>query len=380
MREQVVFLSYINFSDPTAGAARMRMYSKMLQSMSVENFLYSIYDFYAIHACVNKLNSSRYLRFISYPARLCLYVLSLNKFIKSDCKVVFYLYPTKQVLLDYLLIIYLKFIKRQRVFLEVNEVRRYGQGVKLKSIRYFKYVLHERLAKYFDGLVCISKNIEDYYKRYNKNILRVPILSDDNAYQSNCNYKADRPFNIGFTGSIHLQKENLAIFFEALQHISNNGFTIRFNLYGRISDPKVFYRIVNYYSLAKIVVYHGVVKQDLLPEVMAKQDLLVLPRAENKQNRFGFSTKLSEYLVSGVPVLLTDVSDNLVYLTHGENCLVADFNNPESFAKQVEALIINYISIAPTLAKNAFEVTEEKFNYRIHADGYSKFLASGGEK
>src|SRR5690554_4107483 len=200
-----------------------------------------------------------------------------------------------------LVIVYLRLIKRKKVYLEVNEVRRYGQGVQSKSLKYYKYALHERLAKYFNGLVCISTNIEAYYKQYNQNTLRVPILTNtDVNYCNNCDYKEGQIFNIGFTGSVHLQKENLLVFFSALRILADKGYDIKFNLYGPIYNSESFYKKVSSAGLNNVVQYHGVVQQELLPQEMAKQNLLVLPRAENNQNKYGFSTKLSEYMVSGV--------------------------------------------------------------------------------
>lgn len=380
MTGEVVFLSYIDFSDSTAGASRSRLYSKMLRTESVKVTMYCIYDFYNSNWFAKKLNENRIVRNIIYPLRVFLYVMSIGKLMKNKDNVVFYLYPTTQVLLDYFLIIYLKFIRKRKVYLEVNEVRRYGLGVRSGSIKHFKYALHERLARYFDGLVCISKNIESYYRKYNKNILRIPILSDaDHAYIDNCNYINGDVFNIGFTGSIDIGKENLSVFFSALQSLTERGYPVAFNLYGHLFSPDEFYKEVSLYNLQDVVRYHGLLSQDLLPDVMAKQDLLVLPRAENDQNKYGFSTKLAEYLLSGVPVLITDVSDNLLYLTDRESCIVADYRCSKSFAENISGLIENYQLLAPGIAENAFNVSKEKLGYRVHAKSFKDFLISGSK-
>lgn len=374
MNGKVIFLGCINFNSSIAGAARVRMYSKMLQAEGVEVKFYSIFDFNQNKPSFDFLNKKN-VSFISYPLKILLYVLSVKKFIKSDSDIVFYLYPNGQVLLDYLLIFYLKMLKKQKIFLEINEIRRFGSNIETRSVKYFKYILHEHLAKYFNGLVCISKNIEMYYRKYNNNTLLVPILSDTgNVYKDNCSYQKGETFNICFTGSVHAEKENLAIFFSALRTTVKKGYPIIFNLYGPISYENEFYKLVDRYALSRVVKYHGVVEQKLLLDIFSKQDLLVLPRAQSKQNKYGFSTKLSEYLVSGVPTLITDVSDNLFYLTPGKDCLLADYSNPENFAQQIENLINNYDLLASNLAMNALKTAKRSFGYLIHANSFKVFL------
>lgn len=375
MKSKVIFLSYCDLCDSSARAARVKMYSKMLDNEGIENKYYSIYDFYNESPLIGVLNSNRYIRRFSYYFTIFAYVKSMKKYFSKECDTVFYLYPTTAISLDYFLIIYLKILNNQKIFLEVNEVRKWGGSVKEKSFSFFKYKLYERLSRNFTGLVCISKNIEAYYKKYNTNTLRIPILSNANIiYTNNCNYQKGRAFNIGFMGSIHIEKENLDIFFSALNQVSSKGYCIVFNMYGSISDKKKFYELVEFYSLKSIIKYHGVVEQNLIPSRLAIQDLLVLPRARTPQNMYGFSTKLSEYLVSGVPVLITDVSDNLVYLTPNEDCIIADFKSSKNFASQIESLITNYDSVAEKLAQNAFNVARKNFHYLTHSSNFKVFL------
>lgn len=377
MKKKVIFLSYIDFDNSTAGAARVKMYAKMLQEEGIKIEFYSIHDFYKTNPLWKKLNVNRYIRHLSYSFRITAYVLSIRKLEKSEQNIIFYLYPTTEILLDYLLVFYLKSLTNQKVFLEINEVRKWGNSVRKNSIKYFKYAQYEKLSYHFDGLVCISKNIEKHYRDYNNNTLRIPILSDTNiTYKNNCNYqiKKLKPFSIGFTGSIHIKKENLEVFFSALNKVSNKGYNIIFNLYGAISNEKDFSSLVSFYNLHDIVKYHGRIEHSLIPSVLNKQDLLVLPRAETLPNKYGFSTKLSEYLVSGVPVLVTDVSDNLAYLTPRIDCLLANFDSSDSFADQIENLIINYEVIAKELAENAFITANNNFNYLSHSKKFKDFL------
>ena len=67
------------------------------------------------------------------------------------------------------------------------------------------------------------------------------------------------------------------------------------------------------------VYYVGNLDPDDLQDEFSKYHLLILSRPLNPQTRYGFSTKLSDYLISDVPVLVTDVSDNSIYIRDGIN-------------------------------------------------------------
>jgi glycosyltransferase involved in cell wall biosynthesis len=377
-KNKVIFLSFIDFYGDTAGAARMRMYFRMLEAEGVEYKSYTMHDFYSLNAFARRLNSNKLVSVISDPLRILMYIFSIKKILNSEGSVVYYLYPTTRVLLDFLLILYLKFFRKNNIFLEVNEVRRFGVGIRKYSFSYFKYILHERLSAYFDGLVCISTNIEVYYRKYNLNTINIPILSDVNEpFKSNCTYNFADPFAIGFTGSVHVEKENLEVFLSGLSLLIGRGFSVTLNLYGPLYGKYKFFKMLNKYGISDCVKYHGIISAKNIPSILYEQDLLILPRAESMQNRYGFSTKLSEYLVSGVPILLTDVSDNLVYLTNKKDCLVADWKSDQSFSDQIESLILNYHDVAPVMAENAYEVARKNFYYKVSAAKYKKFIGAG---
>lgn len=108
----------------------------------------------------------------------------------SDRDNSFILYPTAFLSLEILSLLYLKLYHRHRIFYELNEVRKYSSAyeepMSFKRIGYsikkalFKFLFNvsQPLLSFYDGLICISRAIEGYGKRYNSNTLRVPILTD----------------------------------------------------------------------------------------------------------------------------------------------------------------------------------------------------------
>ncbi|MGO3181910.1 MAG: glycosyltransferase [Aequorivita sp.] len=374
---RVVFISYINFNASSAGAARVRMYQKMFDFNNTTYQLFSIEDYLnqSKSRFVKLLHVNKYIRYFSYPIRTLLYVLSLKQFIKPNDKVTFYLYPSTKPLLDYYFVYYLKLFKRQKIFCEINEVRRYGASIKEKSLEYYNYLFHERLSKKYDGLVCISTNIEAYYRKYNQNTIRVPIICDtDIDFIPNISFKKEEVFQIGFTGSVNIEKENLDIFFSALKKIKAKNYRFQLNLYGTVSNPLALNKLIKKYGLESHIVSHGFLKQSKIQNILTYQNLLILPRRENNQNKYGFSTKLSEYITSGVPILLTDVSDNMLYFTDQFDCLLAVAESDNSFVNKIEYLINNYEIIGEKMAYHAFETAKRNFDYKVHAEKFMIFL------
>ncbi len=72
-----------------------------------------------------------------------------------------------------------------------------------------------------------------------------------------------------------------------------------------------------------------------IPAVLAAADVLVVPRPESRSGRFGFPSKLPEYLALGRAVVASDVGDQARVVRHRENGLVV---TPGSAAALVEAL------------------------------------------
>lgn len=369
MNKKLVFISIFDPKSSIAGAVRMQMYSKMLDKEGID------FEFYSFQEN-KKFNNhgGGWVEKILKIIDVFIFVCNLRKFV-NDTSTVFFYYPLGSLFFEIMLLFYVKTIKKKKIFLEVNEVLKFGVSEKKGKISMLRYNFLERLSSFYDGIICISSNIKQYYLKYNTNSLLLPILSDMEQDGVNDSlYNNNSVFKIGFTGSIHIEKENLITVFKSLKHVVEKGFNVELNLYGLLYEEVRFNNLINEFKLGSVVKYHGCIDHDCVLSVLKSQNLLILPRARNKQNNYGFSTKLAEYLVSGVPILLTDVSDNLYYLTPDLDCLVADYNSYESFSEKIIFLINNYSVEAPKLSKNSYNKAYSNFNYKSHSKGFKNFL------
>lgn len=388
----------------TAGAARMRNYGKLLAEKNINvYFISSQFDSNIVINSKKKIsekvyvigepaliNKSYFLK-VQYPFRLFMFIKKIRRFADSlDGEVILYLYPSTRVLLDWYTIFYLRFLHKSNVFCEINELRKYAPSFSrkisfLKNIpkfilikkSIFLFSITEYLSHYFNGLICISTNILNYYSKYNSNLLLIPILSGTpKAIPTLPKYQNNDTFNMCFTGFIDVYKENFDVFFHALMLLKQKKKFFKFNMYGPLNNIEKckISKLLKYYQIEDNVVYHGFIESNKVQSVLMKNNLLISVRKETLQNKYGFSTKLSEYLVSGVPALITKVSDNSLYFKDKFNCFFTNPESPQQIAEKICDIINNYNHDSQVIGKNAIETTYKNFHYSNYSQSVSDFL------
>jgi glycosyltransferase involved in cell wall biosynthesis len=89
----------------------------------------------------------------------------------------------------------------------------------------------------------------------------------------------------------------------------------------------------------------------------------------------GFPSKLTEYMATGIPVVVTSVGEIPAYLKHRENAFLAKPDSAEAFAKELEYVLDNY-EYACHVAMNGKELTKTVFNYNYQAKRMIDFIRS----
>lgn len=326
------------------------------------------------------------------------YLLMIMRIAKQiNGEIIFYIYPQPSISIDILSLFYIKLLHRYKLFYDVNELRRAGlynralsknilkKGYDIVSYvtDYIKFYIEEILTKYYDGLVVISTNLEKYFKKYNDNLLKIPILSNtaENPFYKVPAYNDGETFLMCFAGWISLKKEGFDNFYKALSVIKSKHKEFVLHLYGPISKEQekiLLNGLPSEYRIKENIVYHGVVEQSALMEKLRRNHLLILPRPLNLQTKYGFSTKLSEYLVSGVPILVTDVSDNALYIKDGYNGFIVEPGDYKEMAEKIIYIITNYNDLKDIVSKNAYLTAEKYFNFYIYSDKLYNFLFGKG--
>ncbi len=319
-----------------------------------------------------------------------------SKVASGSSESVLYLYPTTFIFKDFIYLCYFKYIKRIRFFCEVNELRTaialtpapsdnvfiYLRN-RIKSVfDYIRYRINELQIPLYDGIVVISTALEQRFSRMARTIARVPILCDADEIVEHIPSELEpgATFRICFAGYIKYEKEGFDILYESLSLVNQHHITELY-LYGKLeeNDRQLLERLADKLKLADKIHYMGNIDPRSLPDEFSKYHLLILPRPLNKRTQYGFSTKLSEYLVSGVPVLVTDVSDNAIYIKDGHNGYIIEPGSSQVMADKIMDVIGEYNLKAAAIVNNAHITVREELDYRLYAKTYTNLFWPGGE-
>lgn len=112
------------------------------------------------------------------------------------------------------------------------------------------------------------------------------------------------------------------------------------------------------------VVFTGRVKAEDMPQLLKNAEVLALARPDNKQAKYGFPTKLGEYLLTGNPVVVTAVGDIPKFLTDGVSALIAPAENDEIFADKLN-WALEHPEECWNIGQKGKQVAMESFNAAV---------------
>ena len=94
-------------------------------------------------------------------------------------------------------------------------------------------------------------------------------------------------------------------------------------------------RLIDELGVQSAVVFTGIVPASEMPQILKNAAVLTLDRPDNIQAKYGFPTKLGEYLLTGNPVVITKVGDIPLFLEDGKSALLCEDNDPTGFASKL---------------------------------------------
>ena len=202
-----------------------------------------------------------------------------------------------------------------------------------------------------------EKMAEDYAIRYSRKFDVFPNPVEKIYVSSESDTNRD---GITFVGKIlNHNLKSILLLASALNHSDSN---LTFHIYSDIND-NLKKKIISKYSKTVI---HGWVKHDDIPEILRKSKILYLPISIDKQTvkftKYSMSTKMSEYLSSGVPILFHGPSGiAMTELIDKNKCGFVVKDNKESGLVTVVNLILTDKDNTRSIVNNAFNLFFEKF-------------------
>lgn len=250
---------------------------------------------------------------------------------------------------------------KYNIFYECTEVPFYGRKKTITA--WVKEKIKLYLAKRATGMLVISKALFNYFKEQGiKNITVVNMFVDFKRFE---NVKMDaKEKYIAYCGTISPFKDGVDCLIKAFANFASKHADYQLKIIGRFESAgaeKTLKGLVESLNIAKSVEFTGVVKPEEMPKLLCGAQILALARPDNEQARYGFPTKLGEYLATGKPVVVTHVGEIGDFLEDMVNCRMTVPGDPEAFADCMSWVANNY-SDAMKLGLVGKELTKSEFS------------------
>lgn len=219
-----------------------------------------------------------------------------------------------------------------------------------------------------DGIIAISKYLENYYKNRVNTIYIPPLVNkkDSKWNQNDINHDNENYLRLAYAGSPGKNKDKINKIVEFLY--SSKRRNIELNIIGITENEflNMYPEMTNILSqtLGKIK-FHGRISHEKVLNILKEMDFSIFFREKNIVTMAGFPTKFVESISCGVPVITTRTSDLWMYLKDGYNGFWIDDNIEKSLEKILERYEIENLK---GLKKN---VDTEMFNFSNYIHEFS---------
>ena len=289
---------------------------------------------------------------------------SRNSLYKKIAKVVTELYNDDSAIHLYGTPFLMRYLspKKYNFFIEFTEVPFYGRKHGLRASITEWYKLH--LAKKAKGLFVISQSLFDYYKSKGlKNIEVINMFVDGARFDSVINME-DRKKIITYCGTISPEKDGVNILLKAFKLVLKRHPDYTLQIVGKGETEALKREMENLsieLGISESVIFTGLVPFEEMPKLLIESEILALARPNNAFAKYGFPTKLGEYLCTGNPVVVTRVGEIGQFLTDKYNCIFAQPNNIEDFADKI-CWAIEHREECKRIGKEGREVSLTEFS------------------
>ena len=284
----------------------------------------------------------------------------------------------------------LRLKKKDTVFCVYGLMDAIGLLVKRSNVRFFYEVTEnpelmlplfktnpsiDGLIKSFmklTGLFVISSTLKDYFiekgiPEYKIHIINMTV--DAKRFE---NVKKNNPLEkyFAYCGTVSNNKDGVNDLLKAFAIVSKVHEDVKLYIIGKsiTSDEATQnLELIKELRISEKVVLTGVVSAERMPQLLKNAVGLVLDRPDNIQAKYGFPTKLGEYLMTANPVVVTSVGDIPLFLKDGYSALIAPPCNPKAFADKM-IWLLEHSEECKLIGERGRDVAMKHFNAQIETN------------
>ncbi len=126
-------------------------------------------------------------------------------------------------------------------------------------------------------------------------------------------------------------------------------------------------------ALQDNIIFAGYVSRNELLTLYKSSNALLIPLFDDLVSKARFPIKIGEYLLSGRPVITTNVGEVTKYFKNNENAFICEPGDPKAFAELILAALKNP-NRANEIGQMGQSVAIKNFNYSIWGKELAKFI------
>ena len=222
---------------------------------------------------------------------------------------------------------------------------------------------------HLSGLFVISNPLREYYENLGIDPSKIHVLNMtvDVERFKNIKKAACREKYIAYCGNVSNNKDGVDILIKSFALVCKKRPDIKLFIIGKTpsqTEASDNFRLIKSLGIEERIVFTGVVSSGQMPQLLKDAVVLALARPDNLQAKYGFPTKLGEYLLTENPVVVTSVGDIPLFLKDGVSALISEPSNVEMFAEKLLWALENP-GEASVIGKAGAAVAAEFFNSDI---------------
>ncbi len=250
------------------------------------------------------------------------------------------------------------FIFKKKSF-KLIETRRVSYPIGKLSLK-FKY-------SKCDFHVSVSEEIEKYLRKFFKNVITIHSCIEFERFNKEFEnpLKGNFEKNILFVGAFSKQK-GLEILLKAFFILTREFKNIGLHIVGSGKLKNKIQNIINYFKIDNQVILYGF--RDDVEKFYKYCDIIVVPSVDGE----GSSGVIKEALISGKITVASDLNENKILISHGENGFLFENKNYEKLYGILRKIIVGKLK----LDKIKIKESVEKYRCEFMVDKYINLYKS----
>lgn len=227
-----------------------------------------------------------------------------------------------------------------------------------------------------DGIFVISHALKEFYESKGVDPLKIEVINmtvDSTRFNGVEREKSVDPY-IAYCGNASNSKDGVDDLIKSFAIVSKLFPQLLLYIIGNPpnnqSDNKL---LAEQLGVVDKIKFTGLVPAEKMPQLLKNATMLALARPNSLQNKYGFPTKLGEYLLTGNPVIVTRVGDIPHFLEDGVSALMSNCRDTEDFANKMIWVMNNYDE-ALEIGRCGKKVAEFHFNYLTETKKMCNFI------